>query len=515
MFKFIIILILILTQLFFSFSLQAQGNSNPDPPDFEYVSVDLSSVAGEAILYWTPSDSTDVLGYYIFMDTTATGLNWFIYDTVWGRLTDSIVISGSQAYRYSESYRICSFDADSNLSAIVPLTGKHSTMYAFPYFDKCAESILLDWNPYEGWTTVDYYNIYYKVQNSTYQFLATVSGNQSSYLHENLLSDLQYCYYVDAVSADGWVSHSNQTCVVTKIPVAPAFLIGNYASVTESDQITVSFSIDNDAEINQYKLLRANSSGGTYFQISTFPFNIASPIVYQDNNMEINGSFCYKLIANDVCNRDIDTSNVACTMYLQTTSKTDLTYSLNWNKYTDFAGGVKKYNIYRTPYNYNQELINTIDLSETPDYTDDVTYYTYKQYQENKRMFGEFCYIVEAVEDSSNNPIHQENKSRSNKSCDQLDPRVFIPNCIYPNSIIEKNRIFLPSVIFPSSGYSLIIYNRWGEKIFETADPFKGWNAKAKGGDFVPLGTYVYRLYFITANGDVYDRAGTFMVYYP
>lgn len=512
MLKYITILTLILTQTFFVLLLQAQGTTYPDPPDFRYVSVDSTSMTGGAILYWTPSPSANVIGYFIFAETLNV---WSIHDTVWGRLTNSFLVPGSEPYRFAESYRICAFDDSMHRSSMIPLNGKHSTMYAFPYFDKCTESVLLDWNPYEGWDSIAYYNVYSKKQNAPYQFLAQVFGNQSSYLHDHLLSDIQYCYYVDAVHPDGRVSHSNQTCVVTKIPVKPSFLIADYASVTGLEQITVSFSIDQSAEINHYKLMRANSESGTYFQITTFPNTVASPIIYQDNNLEIKGSYCYKLIANDVCNRDIDTSNLACNMYLNASSESEMTYSLSWSKYMNFAGGIKKYNIYRIPYNYSQELIKTVDLSEMPAYEDDVSSYTYKQYLVNNRMYGKFCYIIEAVEDSSINPIHHENKSLSNKACDELDPRVFIPTCIYPNSVTEKNRIFLPYVIFPASSYSLIIYDRWGENIFETTDPFKGWDAKSKGGNFVSFGTYVYRLYFITADGKVYDRGGSFVVYYP
>ncbi|MCT4560180.1 MAG: gliding motility-associated C-terminal domain-containing protein [Crocinitomicaceae bacterium] len=57
---------------------------------------------------------------------------------------------------------------------------------------------------------------------------------------------------------------------------------------------------------------------------------------------------------------------------------------------------------------------------------------------------------------------------------------VYCPNSFSPNSD-EFNNIFRP--IFsddPGSGYQMVIYNRWGERIFVTQDPFTGWDGTYK-----------------------------------
>lgn len=57
------------------------------------------------------------------------------------------------------------------------------------------------------------------------------------------------------------------------------------------------------------------------------------------------------------------------------------------------------------------------------------------------------------------------------------------------------------------SGYKLRIFNRWGEQVFETGNPDKGWDGKD-----APTGAYAYTLSFITAYGQKVSEKGTFTI---
>lgn len=68
-------------------------------------------------------------------------------------------------------------------------------------------------------------------------------------------------------------------------------------------------------------------------------------------------------------------------------------------------------------------------------------------------------------------------------------PRIYVPNAFNPNSA-HGNDKFRP-VGVGIEQFKMIIYNRWGEKIFETSDMTEGWNGKIDGSP-APSGTYVY-----------------------
>lgn len=67
----------------------------------------------------------------------------------------------------------------------------------------------------------------------------------------------------------------------------------------------------------------------------------------------------------------------------------------------------------------------------------------------------------------------------------------YVPNSFTPNGD-GKNDVFLPQHDCIFETYDMMIFDRWGEKIFETTDPFKGWDGRYHG-DLVEQGVYVVK----------------------
>jgi gliding motility-associated-like protein len=70
----------------------------------------------------------------------------------------------------------------------------------------------------------------------------------------------------------------------------------------------------------------------------------------------------------------------------------------------------------------------------------------------------------------------------------------YVPNTFTPDND-ELNQVFMP--LF-GSGYSFddyefSIFNRWGERIFETSDIYKGWDGMYRG-DLSQDGTYTWKI---------------------
>jgi len=70
---------------------------------------------------------------------------------------------------------------------------------------------------------------------------------------------------------------------------------------------------------------------------------------------------------------------------------------------------------------------------------------------------------------------------------------VYIPNAFTPDQN-EFNTVFFPvfSTGFTPKGYSFQIFNRWGEEIFYSADPYAYWDGAMLDGTKCPDGTYNY-----------------------
>ncbi len=83
---------------------------------------------------------------------------------------------------------------------------------------------------------------------------------------------------------------------------------------------------------------------------------------------------------------------------------------------------------------------------------------------------------------------------------------IIIPNAFTPDGI-GSNNLF---GVIDEDGFTLdqfIIFNRWGEKVFETTDMNEKWDGTYKGYD-CEMATYVYYLHAHAPDGEVYRTKG-------
>lgn len=81
----------------------------------------------------------------------------------------------------------------------------------------------------------------------------------------------------------------------------------------------------------------------------------------------------------------------------------------------------------------------------------------------------------------------------------------FIPTAFSPNGD-GLNDVFRPTLI-NFEDYSLSIYNRWGEKIYESTDVDEGWNGTYKGS-LVQNGVYIFKMRYKTTEDLLWQNVG-------
>ncbi|MDN5350978.1 MAG: hypothetical protein PWQ54_2374, partial [Bacteroidales bacterium] len=71
---------------------------------------------------------------------------------------------------------------------------------------------------------------------------------------------------------------------------------------------------------------------------------------------------------------------------------------------------------------------------------------------------------------------------------------ISLPNAFRPGSAIAENTTFKAlGAISALNNFSLIIYNRWGQLVFESDDPLQGWDGTIKG-EAAPGAVYVWQM---------------------
>ena len=88
--------------------------------------------------------------------------------------------------------------------------------------------------------------------------------------------------------------------------------------------------------------------------------------------------------------------------------------------------------------------------------------------------------------------------------------KLFPPTAFSPNATLDEDREFrIYSLGIANDGYQLLIFNRWGEVIFESQSQEHGWDGKMKNDNFAPAGVYTWVIQYLDFRGEKHKQQGT------
>jgi gliding motility-associated-like protein len=92
--------------------------------------------------------------------------------------------------------------------------------------------------------------------------------------------------------------------------------------------------------------------------------------------------------------------------------------------------------------------------------------------------------------------------------CKTLLPNleVYIPNTFTPNGDGQNDLLKVYSNYIKTM--SMKVFNQWGELIFATTDPTKGWDGTGKG-KLQPVGVYIYVVQVVLQDGNIINKKGS------
>ena len=84
---------------------------------------------------------------------------------------------------------------------------------------------------------------------------------------------------------------------------------------------------------------------------------------------------------------------------------------------------------------------------------------------------------------------------------------VYVPNAFSPDEDGLNDGFFPNGFGMSKENYSFLIFDRWGELMFESHKLFEPWYGDYKG-EIVPNGVFVWKLHFQDLDGTEHDRVG-------
>ncbi|MEY3712296.1 MAG: hypothetical protein RL104_1079, partial [Bacteroidota bacterium] len=474
----------------------------------------VSVVNGQVVISWTPGTSNDIVDYYLLK--LGAGGVWSPIDTIKPGTAMPYVIPGS-IESVKDQYKVISADSCGNMSSDL-LVRAANNMVLSENMDPCEGIMRLRWNTYKGWGVggVKQYEIWMEETPNggatTLTLVGIKSGNDSTFSMRNLSSGTTYCWYVRAIdTATVKTASSNKVCITSLAVQRSRLLYLAKTSVRDDNGVELVCFIDKEADIVHFDVQRADELGAPFKSLGLLPKPITGPWEYRFKDFTANPNdhrYVYRFVATDSCGNIDTSSNIGRTMVLEVDEQDNLTNFLKWNPYRDYMGGVDRYEVYRAvqPAGGYQLVGSTQDTF----------------FLDNTRPLGDYsglmAYRVVAVEGPHPLAFRDADgsvfRSTSTTAMAEFKPRVFIPNSFNPKSEVAANRVWKPAQVYvvPNS-YSLEIYDRWGQRVFETNNEAKGWDGKLDGA-FAPSGVYTYQLRYRSIEGELVERRGTLNLLY-
>jgi hypothetical protein len=89
--------------------------------------------------------------------------------------------------------------------------------------------------------------------------------------------------------------------------------------------------------------------------------------------------------------------------------------------------------------------------------------------------------------------------------------RLFVPNVFSPDNATQpdNDRFGIHGILPGYTDFSMTVWSRWGEMVFDTANPADTWNGRTRDGKRLQPGVYVYRISLTGPRGEPMEWNGT------
>ena len=476
------------------------------------ISVSIRPFSDTVVITWKPSGTAGIDGYVLHEYKNSGSSGWVYIPIRWisNPLADSAIFRYPKVRQQAVRFNVAAYkNYPPPIGLLVSdpsdLAKFHKTIFTKLTNDSCNSRMLITWSNYYGWgNKLGHYRIFQKKDNGVPSPIVDNILPADTTYAITVEPNKNYCFYVCAVNQTDTTSFSNDSCLFTKMAIPPNFINADFASFNPNSKtpVNVRFSLDINSQLNKYQLYTSDNADNGFTTVGSPIIANKDSIVIVDTQIS-NSPKYYKLEVLNNCGNTSVTSNIATAMVLRGSVQSSQV-NLIWNEYKGWGNGVQDYTVYKVIGNESAQPAGP-PMAAT-DFTDDITQLLLQQ------LSGNICYYVEATSKPDN--LGKVNKSRSSNFCIDLSELVFVPNAFTPNGD-GRNDEFKPSFAVAPTDYVLIVYNRYGFKVFESTNYGKGWDGTIGNGQKAPDGTYVYFIKFSSQTGNAIEKKGNFSLIYP
>ncbi|MCG9881054.1 MAG: gliding motility-associated C-terminal domain-containing protein [Bacteroidia bacterium] len=358
-----------------------------------------------------------------------------------------------------------------------------------------SDTVLLEWSAFNARALTQELWLIRYVNNVIDNSIKLTSLNQTS-VFDNITIDetKKVCYSLTSKDFCGyWGDTSVKACVQGKDTPAPDLLIYT-ATVVDDKEINLVWEQAQADSFWRYEVWKKEGRFSSRYELLASLNNVLDTQITDQDVKVDEQSYCYKIVNIDLCGNESVINKEACTILLKGSVEPFIN-KFNWLPYDYWMQGTNRYEILKTEPGIYQEQLFGSKSDKTLMAIDDKLNYDNGLYQ----------YTIEAYESTFGN----NQKSRSNTIDLVQSPLLHIPNA-YTENNDGLNDNFQTVPVFVKD-YYIQIYNRWGERIFESKNKKESFNGTYKKVE-VENEVYFYIVTYTGWDGSSYTRKGNFTI---
>lgn len=336
---------------------------------------------------------------------------------------------------------------------------------------------VLNWSDYSSINSnLTSYNLY---KNST---LLTNTGTSITYNDNVVICNQNYCYQTQAIlnqnnsTGAPILSYSIDSCIKsisTNVPPA----VTQVNSTVQNDRITITW---NSTASNVEYIIQESTNNSLFYEVGR-----STTTSFTKNNRIRN---YYRIEYLDNCNL-ISTpslSTMTSELFLQLNGDQ---LTLTWTPYVGFDNlGISNYVVEQLDNQGN--VLQSINANLSTTYTTTIN-----------PSSGTLYYRIRINSVSAIQPV-----SYSNVGVQSFDAELYVPTVFTPNNDSNNDEFVLKGKYITT--YTLKIFNRWGEQVFESNDLLKSWDGLI-GLNLAPSAAYTWTAQYSDQQGKSYNKTGT------
>ncbi len=316
-----------------------------------------------------------------------------------------------------------------------------------------------------SWSAIPYsryyaYTVFYKVfPNGATVVIDTIKNIGEGLFIDNNVTDPRkqnYGYYLKVVNICGSAgpdSYRVNSVQEDEFPVIPTKIYT--ATVVDNKNVSVSWFKSLEPDFMSYSLYRSKN-------IPTLNYEYVKDLTdtfFMDETVNVQSeSFCYSIVVNDQCGHISKKSNVGCNIVLTGESK-PFYHVLDWQPYRLWEAGVSSYTLERSVDTGSLRPIASV-IANKLNYDDHELDYDW----------GGYWYCIVGHESFKGHSA----TSRSNSIYLIQPPLLHVPNAFTKNNdLLNDTWGFVPVFV---KTYHMQVYNRWGQKVFDSKDKHQDWD---------------------------------------